>query len=112
MRKRTRGQSTLEYAVIIAVVVGGLMAMQYYIKRGYAGRLRASSDEMGEQFDPYAYKASLTYNQSSNVTQTATDTGSKTWHREDQVSKKTGSENVTAFNLSDGLYGTTTETTP
>ena len=112
MRKRTRGQSTLEYAVIIAVVVGGLMAMQYYIKRGYAGRLRASSDEMGEQFDPYAYSAHLDYNQSSNVTQTATSTGSKTIHMSDQISSKKGSENVTAFNQTDGLYGGAATTNP
>lgn len=45
-----RGQSTLEYAVVIAVVVGALVAMQYYIKRGVQGKLRESSDQIGEQY--------------------------------------------------------------
>jgi len=47
-----KAQSTLEYAVIIAVVVGALVAMQFYLKRGLQGRLRQSSDDIGEQFSP------------------------------------------------------------
>lgn len=47
-----RAQSTLEYALMIAVVVGALVAMQFYVKRGLQGRLRQSSDEIGEQFSP------------------------------------------------------------
>ena len=30
-----KGQSTLEYAIIVSVVIGGLLVMQHYIKRGY-----------------------------------------------------------------------------
>jgi uncharacterized protein (UPF0333 family) len=45
-----RGQSTLEYGVLIAVVVGALIAMSVYMKRGLQGRIRASTDDIGEQF--------------------------------------------------------------
>ena len=50
--QRRKGQSTLEYALIIAVVVSALLLMQHYVKRGVAGKLRSSSDEIGDQFDP------------------------------------------------------------
>jgi uncharacterized protein (UPF0333 family) len=47
---RRKGQSTLEYAVLIAVVVGALLAMQIYMKRGIQGKLRQSADQIGEQY--------------------------------------------------------------
>jgi hypothetical protein len=50
MIKRHKGQSTLEYALIIAVVVGALLAMQVYFKRGVQGKLRESTDDIGNQY--------------------------------------------------------------
>jgi len=47
-----KGQSTLEYAVLIAIIVGALVAMQVYIKRGLQGRWRQATDDIGEQFSP------------------------------------------------------------
>ena len=64
-----KGQSTLEYALIIAVVVGGLLLMQHYVKRGYSGRLKSAADEMGEQFDPNTYSANFTVEQHSRAEQ-------------------------------------------
>jgi len=45
-----KAQSTLEYAVIVAVVVGALLAIQVYVKRGVQGRLRSSTDNIGDQY--------------------------------------------------------------
>ncbi len=67
MQKR-RGQSTLEYALIIAVVVSALLLMQHYVKRGVAGKLRSSSDDIGDQFDPVRHKGQFTVTSSSLVT--------------------------------------------
>lgn len=50
MRRFNTGQSTLEYAVIITVVVAALLAIQIYIKRSVQGKLRESTDQIGEQF--------------------------------------------------------------
>lgn len=47
---RRRGQSTLEYAVVIAVVAGALLLMNHYIRRGVEGKLRESTDQIGEQY--------------------------------------------------------------
>ena len=47
-----KAQSTLEYAILIAVVVGALIGMQTYVKRGLQGRLRTATDDLGSQFEP------------------------------------------------------------
>jgi hypothetical protein len=41
----------LEYAVIVSVAVAALLAMNVYMKRANEGKLRESSDRLGEQFD-------------------------------------------------------------
>ena len=48
---KRKGQSTLEYAMIIAIVAGGLIAMQIYMKRGVEGKMQESADSIGQQFD-------------------------------------------------------------
>jgi hypothetical protein len=89
-----KGQSTLEYAIIVAVVIGGLLVMQHYIKRGYQGKLKGAADDMGEQFDPNAYTGNFNITQSSTVKQTVNAGVTTTKHAEDQVNSKTGSENL------------------
>ena len=45
-----RGQSTLEYAVLIVVIIGALLTIQMYIKRGVQGRLKSAADDIGDQY--------------------------------------------------------------
>lgn len=45
-----KGQGTLEYAILIAVIVGALLMMQHYMKRGVQGKMRESADNIGEQY--------------------------------------------------------------
>ena len=47
-----KAQSTLEYALLIGVVVGALIAMQNYLKRSMMGRLQAVGDQIGDQYSP------------------------------------------------------------
>ena len=51
-KKKTRGQSTLEYAVLIIIVIGALLSIQVYIKRGVQGRLKSATDDIGDQYLP------------------------------------------------------------
>jgi len=51
-RKRQKGQSTLEYAVLIVIIIAALLAMNVYVKRGLQGRLKSSADDIGDQFSP------------------------------------------------------------
>lgn len=67
-----RAQSTLEYAVIIAVVIGALIAMQTFMKRGVEGKLRSSIDDIGGQ---YAANATDTHIKTTyKGTQSSTET--------------------------------------
>ena len=100
-----RGQSTLEYAIIIAVIVGGLLVMQHYIKRGYQGKLKSASDDMGEQFDPGAYNGTFQIHQESYVNQTVGNGSTYTQHLNDQISNKTGSEYLQSWNASSNAFG-------
>ena len=45
-----RGQSTLEYAVLTVVIIGALLTIQTYIKRGVQGRLKSAADDIGDQY--------------------------------------------------------------
>lgn len=46
------GQSTLEYTVLIVIVLAALLATTLYIKRGIQGRWKDAADNLGEQYDP------------------------------------------------------------
>lgn len=49
-RRSSRGQSTLEYVILLGFVVAALIAMGVYMKRGFQGKLRESTDQIGEQY--------------------------------------------------------------
>lgn len=46
-----KGQSIIEYTVILGLVVAGLMTMQAYIKRGIQATIKVAADELGRQED-------------------------------------------------------------
>ncbi len=48
--RRKKGQSTLEYAILIIIIIGALLSIQVYIKRGVQGRLKSATDDIGGQF--------------------------------------------------------------
>ena len=69
-KMRNKGQSTLEYAVLIIIIIGALLSIQVYIKRGIQGRLKSATDDIGDQFSPgntYVNKHTIT-----NATETTT----------------------------------------
>lgn len=94
VRLNKRAQSTLEYAVLIGVLVAALIAMQSYIKRGYQGKLKESADSMGQQFSPghttYDYTTTSTTDSTEKLSEDATTV--TTIHN--QATDKTGNERV------------------
>lgn len=64
-----KGQSTLEYAILVLIVIVALLAMQTYMKRGLQGRMRESTDNIGEAYSP-GYTTSA-------ITTTSTSTGNE-----------------------------------
>jgi hypothetical protein len=64
--QRSSGQSTVEYAVLIVIIIGVFLAMQQYVKRGFQGRLHSAADDLGDQYDPRLVNSIVTYNVVSN----------------------------------------------
>lgn len=96
MRLNKRGQSTLEYAVIIAVVVAGLIAMQVYFRRGFMGRMRSSTDDIGDQFEPEQFTSTYTTTTRS-VSNEALQDGTTTTAITEGWSETNGSETVADY---------------
>jgi Flp pilus assembly pilin Flp len=65
-----RGQSTLEYAVLIVVIIGALLTIQVYIKRGVQGRLKSAADDIGDQYSDGNTNVVMTTNTSKEQEET------------------------------------------
>ena len=87
-----KGQSTLEYAMIIAVVVGGLIAMQIYMKRSVQGKLRQSTDSIGGQFEAANTTSTITRTHVGKTVSTVTNgvtTSTLTGDRRGEIGNET-----------------------
>lgn len=65
-----RGQSTLEYAVLTVVIIGALLTIQVYIKRGVQGRLKTAADDIGDQYSDGNTNALKVVKKTSNTEET------------------------------------------
>lgn len=84
-----RAQTTAEYAILIALVVAAVTAMQIYVKRGLQGKVKDVVDGMGtkmqglaatdtKQYEPYYLSANSTTNQTSNDNENVATGGATT----------------------------------
>lgn len=69
-----KGQNTAEYAIVIALIIGAVIAMQTYVKRGLQGRMKDATDKVAtdtsdlgttKQYEPYYSEQSMTTAQKS-----------------------------------------------
>jgi len=66
LRGNRKGQSIVEYAVLLAIVISVIIGMQFYVKRAMQGRHREVADQsFGRQFEP----TDGTYSTTRTVTQ-------------------------------------------
>lgn len=98
-----RGQSTLEYALLIAAVIAALIMMQIYLKRGVGGKLKANIDDIGEQYDPVAYTADHTVTFTSGRRDTVQVGVTRSELTQNEDSNKIGAESVAAWAASESL---------
>ena len=49
---KRKAQSTIEYVVLVIIIIGALITIQVYIKRGIQGRMKQATDDIGDQFSP------------------------------------------------------------
>lgn len=81
--RKSKAQTTAEYAILIALVVGAAMAMQIYVKRGLQGRVKDVVDHTGSGGEVGAPGDQLTFSSGqyepyyitsqANTTQSLTD---------------------------------------
>ena len=58
--RRRKAQSTLEYMVLMTVILAVFLTMGNYFKRGVQGRWKSAVDGIGDQYDPRVANASTT----------------------------------------------------
>jgi uncharacterized protein (UPF0333 family) len=93
-----KGQSTLEYVILLGFVVAALIAMGIYIKRGMQGKLRESSDQIGEQYSAAHTVSNFTTTNDMNQKETVKSGGVTHTDITQNKQVKTGSETVSALN--------------
>jgi cytoskeletal protein RodZ len=89
-----KGQSTLEYAVLIIIVIGALLSIQVYIKRGVQGRLKSATDDIGDQYSPGNTNVFSVTSTVSNTTDTFKYGKSTSTLRADELTKTTKNSEI------------------
>ena len=85
---RRSGQGITEYAILASLVILGILAVQIYMKRSVQGKLKSSSDDIGEQFSIRGHSYDLTSHSVGARTDVVADT-TASLGREDQSSTST-----------------------
>ncbi|MDD5166730.1 MAG: hypothetical protein PHQ57_05015 [Candidatus Omnitrophica bacterium] len=93
-----RGQNTAEYAIVIALIIGAVVAMQVYVKRGLQGRMKDATDYVAtetsqigatKQYEPYYAEQEMTAAQKTTSTAETLE-GSEQQKKSEQTSERTG----------------------
>jgi len=61
-----KGQSILEYTVILIIILGVLITMKDYVKRGIQGRWKSATDDFGGQYDPQYVNSNINFSTQAN----------------------------------------------
>ncbi len=89
LRKLKKAQTTAEYAILIGLVIGALVAMQTYVRRGLQGRIKDVVDHVGtggdvggvefqfsgRQYEPYYLSSQRNTQQTSTNTRALQEGG-------------------------------------
>ena len=101
--ERTKGQTTLEVVMLLGFVVAALIVMSVYMKRGVQGKLRESTDQIGDQYSAgHVESTYLTVTDMEQVENSRANGGSSIEIIKN-TQTKTGNE-VVKSKGSDGVY--------
>lgn len=112
MLRKRKGQSTVEYALIIGVIVAALVGMQTFVKRGLQARyhdgigfLTTQTSEIGStnQYEPYYSDSNYAVTQARNENEAVADRGktTKTIAQDDRTREIGGFEQSKDTNTAD-----------
>ncbi len=100
---RTKGQTTLEVVILIGFVVAALIAMGVYMKRGIQGRLRDSTDQVGEQYSAGNTTGAYTTTVGMTQVENMTTGGAVTTDIQRNRQEKTGNETIASWEGTGGI---------
>ena len=108
LRRLRKGQSTMEYAVVIGLVIAAAVGMQIYVKRGLQAKIKGAVDYNDStagsygvgtgQYEPN-YQTETAMRTTRNATERATTTTGGALSRVivgNEVSNKTGTSTILA----------------
>jgi len=96
-RKRSKAQSIIEFAMMIAVVIAALMTMRVYAKRAFSGKLKEGSDRIGQQFSPRGHNYTWTTYSNSTSHEKVSGSGKTETTEMEQFSNRTGNEDFSGY---------------
>jgi Flp pilus assembly pilin Flp len=103
LKKKNKGQSALEYTVLLIVLIAAFLTTQNYVKRGIQGRWKESVDQLGDQYDPRTadtnIRQTMVSNTNTEILAVNIDGGFWTMRRDDTISveNRTGQTSVGAY---------------
>ena len=56
---RIKGQSLVEYSIMMIIILAVFLSMKDYVKRAIQGKWKSSVDELGDQYDPRTTNAMI-----------------------------------------------------
>ncbi len=89
------GQSTMEYAVLLALVAAAIVGMQIYVRRGIQGRIKNLANEIS----PEHYEAGTTISNSTTI-----QSGRTVSKYEDGATTASQNETVTRTSEEGSIY--------
>jgi Flp pilus assembly pilin Flp len=66
-RIHNRGQTVIEYTILVIIVLGAFLTVGTYVKRGIQGRWKQTADDLGDQYDPRFANSNVRYVFESNT---------------------------------------------
>ena len=103
--RNQRGQSMAEYAIVLTVVIGAIVAMQLYVKRGLQGRVKDVTDNVGtglkgigkdtNQYEPYYASSDFNVTQSQKSQDQYNKGGTVFRDTQKEDTTRTGSSSTT-----------------
>jgi len=67
LRSRRKGQTVVEYTMLLIIVLGAFVGGSNYFKRGIQGHWKEAMDDLGDQYDPRFANTSVRHTLLSNV---------------------------------------------
>ena len=112
--KNKKAQNVAEYAILISIVVGGIVAMQVFVQRGMQGRIRDAvavylqnaTGDLGNtvQYEPYYLERDYTVDTNDSETRILTNETTRMDILSNSTRAKGGSE-VSTYNASGLING-------